>query len=505
MDFLDPKKQKQHRLVLFTGYGLIAIAIAIVAVILLYQADGYGVDKKGQVVRNGLVFVSSQPVKADISLNNVPYKSQTNTRMVLPSNTYTVKLTAAGYRSWQRQVVVLGGDVQRFDYPVLFPSSLQTKDVITYEKRPLFTSQSPDHRWLLVKTAGETDTAVFSEYDLKTSAAPLATSITLPADAYTAGDTAGSWEAVEWSSDNKHVLLLHTYTAGAATDHEYIVLDRSSPESSLNVTRTLNLPATETLSLFNKKYNQYYAFDTLAETLRTTSLDSSVDVVQLEHVVAFKSYASDTLLYATTVPPTGKATEGKVSVVLRQGQKTYTLRTLSAASGTTYDLDLAQYSGDWYIAVGSSSDAGVYLYRNPRDQTLAANALPAPWRFMRLAGTTRVSFSSSAQFILFESGQQFVVYDAENVRTYRYVATQPLDSPQAYAAWMDDSRVTYVSGGKQLVFDYDYTNAQFLESNIAGVAPVFDPSMKAVYSFAPATAGAVERTSLTRTSLIVAK
>ncbi len=42
MDYLDPKKQFRHHIILFTGYILIAIAIVIASLILLYQAYGFG-------------------------------------------------------------------------------------------------------------------------------------------------------------------------------------------------------------------------------------------------------------------------------------------------------------------------------------------------------------------------------------------------------------------------------------------------------------------------------
>jgi hypothetical protein len=62
MDFLDPKRKKSHHKRLFIGYLLMAVAVAMGTLILLFSAFGYGVDRKtGDVIQNGTVFVDSQP------------------------------------------------------------------------------------------------------------------------------------------------------------------------------------------------------------------------------------------------------------------------------------------------------------------------------------------------------------------------------------------------------------------------------------------------------------
>jgi hypothetical protein len=85
--------------------------------------------QQGQVLQNGLVFVSSQPAGAAIYLNGERYKSNTNTRVTVPANSYTLRISQTGYRSWERPISVNGGDVQHFDYPFLFPEKLRTTDV----------------------------------------------------------------------------------------------------------------------------------------------------------------------------------------------------------------------------------------------------------------------------------------------------------------------------------------------------------------------------------------
>jgi hypothetical protein len=61
MDYLDPSKERAQTIRLIIGYILIGVAILIATLILLYQAYGFGINKEGQVIQSGLVFMSSQP------------------------------------------------------------------------------------------------------------------------------------------------------------------------------------------------------------------------------------------------------------------------------------------------------------------------------------------------------------------------------------------------------------------------------------------------------------
>jgi hypothetical protein len=87
MDFLDPIEQRRHIKRLYTTYVLVAIAVLLSVALLLLIAVGYSINRKGEVVQNGLVFVSSRPKAADIFLNDKLASNKTNTRLKIPSGT----------------------------------------------------------------------------------------------------------------------------------------------------------------------------------------------------------------------------------------------------------------------------------------------------------------------------------------------------------------------------------------------------------------------------------
>ena len=57
---------------------------------------------------------------------------------------------------------------------------------------------------------------------------------------------------------------------------------------------------------------------------------------------------------------------------------------------------------------------------------------------------------------------------------------------------MDGDRLTYVSGGKMLIFDYDNTNRQVLIPADGRYEPAFTPDYKSVYTLSPAAVTAKE-------------
>lgn len=489
MDFLDPKKTRRHSILLYTGYVFIGIAIIISTMVLLYQANGFGVNSKGEVVQNGLVFFSSQPNPATIYLNGKKNDKQTNNRLSLPAGRYDVRLTRDGYRDWQRSVSVQGGDVQHFDYPFLFPKNLVTKSQASYQTAPGITTQSRDRRWLLVQqSAGATK---FDVYDLK-NPAEAATALTLPATAIRVTTGEQAWQVVQWADDNVHVLVKHT--AGTAT--EYILIDRTDPQKAVNLNQKLGANPGE-LTLIDNKYDKYHLFDAAAGTLSSANLENPAPVQILDNVLDYKAYGSKTMLYVT---PTG-ATTGKNRVMVMVGDKKYAIR--EVAAGTTYLLDMAGYQGSPYIVVGATSENVVYIYRDAVGQLGdTAAILPVASRAIKVSAPTHVSFSPTAQYIMAEGGSHFGVYDIFLKRAYVYTHPLALDAPQAHAEWMDGNRLTYVSGGKTAVFDYDRRNQQTLMPSNAGAGPFFSSDYKYVYTFAPGTAGAAAQ--LTQTALLTA-
>lgn len=472
MDFFDPQKQKRHNIRLSIGYVVIGTVLLLATTVLLHLANGYGLDREGRVIQNGLVFVSTQPSGADVYLSGVRQKNRTNTRLNVPAGQYVLELKRPGYHGWKRALHVEGGKLQRFAYPFLFPVDLQTDVVKQYESAPLVSTQSLDQRWLLV-AAGDRNT--FDLYDLNAKELE-ARQVAVPSDILAAGSTTTGWRAVEWAKDNRHVILQRSYDRDGQAGSEYILFDREEPERSQNLTVALGFNPT-VIELRDQVYDRYYLYDQASSQLFTASLREPTPQPYLSGVLAFTS-EKDVVAYATAEG----ANEGEVLIRIKQADDpALTVRRVPA--NTSYLLDMAEYEGDFYLAAGAASEGRAFLFRDPLGSLRRAPNEPlVPVQILKVESPNHVSFSVNQRFVIIENGDKFAVYDIETDRGYAYQTGVLPDAPQTHAVWMDGFHLCYVSGGRLVVFDYDGTNVRTLSVASPNYRPAFARHYRYLYT-----------------------
>jgi hypothetical protein len=473
MDFLDPLYNRRHNIRLYTGYGLVAIAIFLAVTMLLLIAYGFQLSKNGQVIQNGLLFASSKPVGAKLYIDGVAENKQTNTRLNIAEGTYQMELKRDGYREWQHRIEIVGGRVFRYDYPLLLPDTLTTTTTqILDTTAPGIVAQTPDHRFLLVQQSPLVPT--FLVFDLK-NPSTKPTTLSVPAANYTIGG-AQSWHLVSWASDNDHLLLKHGY---GTKDVEYVLFDRSVPANSINLTTLFKTRAQP--AMIDGKFDRYYLYSPVSQLLQTATINEPTPQVVLQKVLEYQAYKTDSLLYvaADSAAPT------QVQVHLKSGDNDYVLRRLPKAS--SYLLALSTYSNDTYVAVADPAKQLVHVYRNPVVQ-LSTGLTPQPTISLKLAAPTFLKFSIGGRFVLAEHGMDFVVYDAEYKQGTSYHMPQPLDKGQAHAEWLDGAHLQYVSNKQLYMFDYDGQNSQLLVPAVPATQALYDSDYTFVYTIAGPTA-----------------
>ncbi len=473
MDFLDPKKKRAHKIRLFIGYGLMAIALGIATTILVFEAYGFDVNRQtGQVIQNGLIFVDSHPEPTAILLNGQP-QGQTDKRLVVPAGDYTVKLERAGYRPWERSFTLLGASIERLVYPFLFPTTLSSVEEATYPVAPSFATQSPDRRWVISQ---QVDAFLsFDVYDTRTQ--PLVGSVLTIPDTILSPSEAPegrSLELVEWSTNNRHVLVRHTYDGV----YEFILIDREAPAESLNLNRHFNVKLDD-VSLRDKSADKLYIYDTNGGVLRQADVSSKEITPVLTDVLAYKTHGDDEILYITDQD----APENEVFVRVKTDDTSYTIRRIPR-DDTGYLLDIYRYDSRWYVAVGSKSNQNVYVYRNVFNVLRSATSrLLIPTAIMRLdVPSSFLSVSANSRFVGVQSGSEFNVYDAELDRTFTYTLDLPIPK-STKAEWMDGHRYTVIIDGNLRVFDFDGSNVQELVEVQAVKKPFFDRDYDHMFVF----------------------
>jgi hypothetical protein len=490
MDFLDPKKKRSHRTRLFIGYGLIAIAITIATLILVYATSGYGFDSnKRAIVQNGLVFVSAHPEAATVHINGQD-RGGTDGRYVLEEGKYTLELKRDGYRSWKRDFVLEGSSVERFIYPFLFPQQLVSKDLTAFNTVPDMVTESPDRHWIVIHQPETFNSFLVIDANTKENAAA---SITVPATILVPRPGTQTLEMVEWSTDNRHVLIKHSYTGGS----DFIMLDRENPASSVNINNMLGHSFAQ-IALKDKRHDQVYGYDANG-LLQSVDLKTGTLNPVSAHVDAFFPYGSNTLLYVTKQG----APADKVLVKIQQGESTYTLRTLPVSP--LYLLNMAEFDRKLYAAVGTSAESRLYVYQDPIGLLRKGSFITPPIKALLKvdSGAEYVSFSANARFVAVQGGSKFAVYDAENNRQFRYDTGLQL-AEHTKATWMDGHRLNLTSQNKLHVFDFDGTNRQELNAVHAGTKPMFDRDYTALFTLSPSV-NTPSKSGIVRTELLVKK
>lgn len=475
MDFLDPKKKRAHRIRLFIGYGLMAIALGIATTILMFEATGFDLDRKtGTVIQNGLLFIDAHPEPARITLNGED-KGQTDARLVIPDGEYTVELERDGYRKWIRTFKLAGSSIERLVYPFLFPEKLDSEDVQLYSEVPAFSTQSPDRRWVVVQRPGAVHE--FDLYDLSAeNVDPLA--MTVPPALFTNfGKGAHKLELADWSTDNRHVVVKHVFDGG----FEFIRIDREDPAQSINVNKTLNRNPTN-VTLRDKKFDQLYLHTLPAGLLEFGDTRTGLVTSVLSNVITYKTYSTEEILFVTAQ----SAPAGKVYVQIRTADKVHTLRELPAGD-PNYMVDISKFDGSWYMLAGSSQEKRAWVYKDPFDilNRTTGNRVPVPETVLKTDKVGQfVSFSATVRFMALQSGSEFAVYDAENDKLFRFDTKQNLD-PHEKAQWMDGHRLTFMSDRKLKVVEFDGNYLQELLVLNGSHQPYFDRDYDRLFTISP--------------------
>lgn len=472
MDFLDPNKKRAHRLKLYIGYGLMAVLIGVATTVILFAASGYGIDKSGNVIQNGLVFFNSRPGNATVNVEGVFNKfkqsGQTDTRMVLKEGQYKATITKDGYRSWQRQFSVEGSTVERLVYPFLFPEKLEISVRKTYDTATGIVTQSPSRQWILVQQAD--NFFVFDVFDANNVERPPV-SITVPDAVFAQAANTRELKVVEWSTDNTNVLVKHIFDG----QEEFIVINREKPEESFNV-NTLTSQKPYMVTLKDKKVERLYLHMSPGGLLQEIDVRSRTLTPLVGHALAYKPHGDDMLVYVAPV----KDVPDKVSVRILTKEKDYELRQLPA--GSSYVVDVARFDNSWYVVAGAGVDNKVYVYKDPLLVLGSESAnLSLFARTLRIDNPQKVSFSANARMIGVQSGQKFAVYDAETDRQYRYEIQEQIDTNRP-AEWMDGHRLVTSSNKTVMVFDFDGINMQKLMPINPKVDVMFDRDYENAYA-----------------------
>jgi hypothetical protein len=472
MDFLDPKKKRSRQIGLYIRHAFMVLLVAGATYLLVNFAYGFKIDEKtGEIIQDGLVYIDSAPSGAQLSING-KYYDNTNTRLSLPEGDYTMDISKEGYRTWRHSLRLEGGEVERITYPTLFPNVLNPAEINVFDKKIDLVTQSPDRRWIILNE--KNNLTQFIQYDLskRVNELPQSGELALDDNLFTKSEGNHNIQFVEWSTDNEHLLLKHSWKSG----HEFVMINRDKPSESFNLSRLLSKQA-DIVSMTDKKFDQLFLYNSDDKTLDKFDVGNRQLTSFAKNIISFKPHGSDKVLLSRTTSDKKTA-----EIVLLEGSQEYVIRDVPTIK--KIPLDIAQSEGDWYIAVSEVQAKRTFIYKNPQ-QLFVENPKTENVLTIMLSNDGIIddlSFSGNARFILSRSGQQFSVYDTEKDERFSYTIKDKF-SEETPPAWMDGHRILAYSKNKVVVFEFDGANKQTLVSADSALPTVFDRDYTELYSF----------------------
>ncbi len=475
MDYLDPKKKQARKNRLLLGYGLIAIAIAIATVLLVYVANGWFIDRNtGQVIQNGLVYLDSNPGGAEVYINSELQRTKTDARLVIPEGLYNFDIKKDGYRAWERSIQLEGGSLRQLTYAKLIPEELETAAALDLRSNPTAVSQSIDKRWLVTSYVENPLSLTITDLDQATiSAVALEIPASLVAD-----PLAGRVEIVDWSNDNRHFLA--SYSVG--TEISYLSIDRENPALSRNL-NTLFADKTLEIGMRDRKFDQFFVYNPTTKIISTASIRDGVSTEPyVSKVIDYKTFGTDWVLYITE-----SGEEGLVDVKFKRGDREMLIKQIKTAD--SYLLQLAKLGNAPVMGFSSPIENRAVIYNDPEDYINKNPGLKMPiaTTVLRVVNPIDLRISADSSVILAYGPENFASHEFDADKSYNFEAGVPVDTMKEIR-WIDGQHFLFSSEGKQNMIDFDGSNRYELVTSIPALSSMYSENLSLMYSFTPAVA-----------------
>lgn len=480
MEYLDPSYKKKHTILLFIGYGLFGVIISLLALLFALEASGYYINRGGEILQNSLLFVNSDPDRAQIYVNGKLEGANTNAKLVLPEGKHTVEIYRSGFRTWKKDIQLEGGVVTFATYPYLFPDNTTSKAVAAYPEIKQI-KQSPNQENLAVYAA--TNPLLIDIYNLSAvingTVAP--TKIDMSALDPLLGVAVTSVEIQDWSNDNRSMLLSVVGADGLTT---YWVVDFENPTIFTPVPLPVDHFATS-VEFVNGRPNVVDILLSTGELLRV-NLSEKTNLSVALGVLAYDSFGDGKVMYAKA-----SSDKTKIDVIISSDLDEWLLTTLPVVDGDHGQLQLhiSQFSDDELYVVGSSVADRLKTYKNPL-QSLGGGESPTVVSNVGVVGLSSVKFSGKSRFVAAKHDGGLIVYDAEDNKPYRYEIPGLADNYEI--TWMDDHRLYGVIDEKVQVWEFDSLNMVSLDIPSTGPKIYFDKDYDTITSISTNAAGATD-------------
>ncbi len=479
MDFFDKEAKRAHARRLLLGYGLVAIAVGLATLIVVYTAQGIRFSATDGVVQTGLVYIDSKPVRADVYID-AERKGSSDTRLSLDSGKHTIRLVADKYREWKNEFQVEGASVDYFTYINLLPINLTKNPISAYESvKASIVGQSKDRKWLIIQPNPSLAQLYFYESSSLGQRPPIVVDITPSLEL--GSTSAAGFSELQWLDDSQ-VLLRYQDSLNT------VVLVNRESGSALNITKLVGKSIKKIIAspkdknsvvvLGNDGVLQQYNFK---DNVRGPEIASSVTSIASTGIDAY-------FLRAT-------ADNVKLRLYWLKGDSPTLLRETALDPAEPMYMTGGAYRSGEYIVISLSKQNKVQVYKNPKTALGKDENKQIISNQFTLSGPTQPLVSADfRQLAVFGSKSGFT-YDFENNLIHRIT----LSDNFSFVRWIDNYRLYFNDKGRGYLVDFDGANKEELGS--ANGYMYLDTDKEKLIGIGPT--GSTEKVGLFDISLVV--
>lgn len=461
MYHIDISKKRTQLALRFFSYGVMAVATAVLSVLAIYYALGFRFNRNLTIEQGGIVQFRSAPEGARV-LTDGKKRDNTPSYAYLSAGDHEVQMQLNGYRSWQKRISLMPGQLLWLDYIRFIPNQIDTQIVkqLSNLDDSLF---SPDKRWLAIFE--DTKTPTLTLVDIADEKSPNFKTIDIPVQLLTKkDDKIGNLSLLEWSLDSRYLLLRHHN----GDINEVVRIDRDKPEETVNLSKDFRLDIGQ-LHFSGTNPNIVYALT--GDVLRKLDIGAgSASAALVTDVITFTLYGSDDIAFVAERELNPGSARQQVVGIYKAGKESV-VRNFEL--GRPILVDLTEYFRHSYLAI-SYGDEQVEIIKNPGQATGTSVKLtmsePADW----------MEFSNHGRILVAGAKKTWFSYDLELALSHQTQETNQLNGP---LKWLDDFHLYSEGKGKLAIFEFDGQNRNEIVDVAEGFAAGLSANGRSLFSF----------------------
>jgi hypothetical protein len=364
------------------------------------------------------------------------------------------------------------------DYVRLVPKDLPSETVISY-KSVAGEMAAPNDKTMLIQEKANEPT--FQVVDIR-SQDVKSTTITLPTSLYSEATTDGTthtFSMMRWDSGGRYMLLKHTY----GDKSEWIVLDTQSVSSSINVSTLLNMSVAD-LHFAGTNGTALYGLTTDGILRKLDLSAATISRGLISNVNSFDVYDNNIITYVGLDP---SDTTHQVVGLYRDGDASPHVLTTEDSPANPLSIATTRFFADDYVAIADGLKVTVLKGSYPASAD-DSTSLKQFGSFTVSAPVDRLSFSPEGDYLVAQSGLNFISYELEYQRqTSAEVTTS--ESTSHVLRWLDPAYLWATYDGHVSIREFDGTNVHVINTSEPGFDASLSPNGSYLYTVAKSSDG----------------